>query len=68
MANPTTLATERLATCPACRKDIIATVQVSLDLPSGIAQQHHDGNWEAKAGVQLLGLRVDHDCIPPVTR
>lgn len=68
MAKPITHSQERLMVCPACRKDITATISVSVELPDGLTASAHMQGWESKADVRLLGIHVEHDCRPAATR
>lgn len=60
-----TLITQQLTACPACGVDIHAQVQVELTL--GAAVMNGD-NKEVPATARVTGVRVEHDCMPKVTR
>lgn len=52
-----------LADCPACGREIVATLSVQVELTGDPAD---DKTVPAEA--RVTGLRVNHDCIPKATR
>ena len=56
-----------LGECPACRKTIHADVLFDVTLPEDFTVQGRDAAT-VEATLTAVGCRVNHDCIPKVTR
>ena len=52
--------------CPACGKPVIAQTQVSIKDGLAIAKENLAHEVELKG--RVTGLRICHNCIPPVKR
>ena len=59
-----TPANQRLTTCPACGKDIVARVYLTFTTSTDV--NYHGKSFTTTAN--LVGLSVAHDCSPKVSR
>ena len=55
---------QRLITCPACGKDILARVYLTFTVDTDV--DRHEKSFTTTAN--LVGLSIAHDCAPRTTR
>lgn len=65
MAEPRTTHHVDLLTCPACKAKVQATLTLELELGP---LEHLEDAAQLPATAKVVGLRVQHDCTPTLTR